>query len=69
MLEDLRKEAEEASFIEDDASVSYDADQSGKGFLTPGQRFVIVFMLFTVLCLLGSFILLLTGKVVPPVLY
>lgn len=68
MLDDFRKEAETASFDEEDPEVYYTDDgKSRKGLLTPGQRFVIVLMLFVVICLLGTFILLLTGKVMPPI--
>lgn len=35
--------------------------------MTPFQRFVIVFLLFMLTCVLGSFCLLITEKVVPPI--
>jgi len=68
MLDGFRKEAEASSFTDEEPEVYYTGDgKSRKGFLTPGQRFVIVLMLFVVICLLGTFILLLTGKVMPPI--
>ena len=66
MLDDLRKEAEGASFADEDEEAYSAETQPKKGLLTPAQRFVIVLMLFLVICLGGTFILLLTGKVVPP---
>jgi len=35
--------------------------------MTPFQRFVIIFLIFMLTCVLGSFCLLVTEKVVPPI--
>jgi hypothetical protein len=47
---------------------SDDQDESGKNFLgmSAPQRFVIVILLFFLVCVLGSFALILTEKVVLP---
>lgn len=72
MFDDLR---DDADFIEED-------DQLGKqnkrasaaagaqtGFLgmTPQQRFVVAVMILLMVCILGSFFLLITGSVALPV--
>ena len=67
MLEDLR---DDADFIEEDAMdsdyqdvpTSPPAQQQFLG-MTPMQRFVIAFMILMMVCILGSFFLLITEKV------
>ncbi|NMB55224.1 MAG: hypothetical protein GYA15_11035 [Leptolinea sp.] len=34
--------------------------------MTPFQRFIIVFLLFMLVCVLGSFCLLVTERIIPP---
>lgn len=74
MLDDLRNTATQA--IDEEEQVSQD---NGEGNLpprrrparqfmgmTPGQRFAIMLLLFMMTCVLGSFCLILTGRVVLP---
>ena len=72
MLDDLR---EDADFIEDDdqlvrqkrrASAGVGA-QTGFLGMTAQQRFVLAVMILLMVCILGSFFLLITGSVALPV--
>lgn len=72
MLDDLR---DDADFIEEDddqlANQNKRASAAGAqpGFLgmTPQQRFVIAVMILLMVCIIGSFFLLITGSVALPV--
>lgn len=73
MLEDFREQAETAPFIDEEADqiVKYDSSrQLERHFLglTPAQRFVIALMILLITCILTTFSLLVTEKIVPPLL-
>jgi hypothetical protein len=69
MLEDFRAQANASSFDEDEQK-GYEepAVETRRHFLgmSPVQRFVIALMLLFLVCLLGSFFLLVTEKIVLP---
>lgn len=72
MLDEFREQASASPFLDEEleetdkkaAAVRVPAQR----FLgmTPGQRFIISFMLLMMSCLLSAMFLLVTGKVVPP---
>ena len=73
MLDDLR---DDADFIEEDDDQIINQNKrapaaagSQTGFLgmTPQQRFVLAVMILLMVCILGSFFLLITGSVALPV--
>ena len=72
MLDDLR---DDADFIEedDDRLVNQNKRASAAGIqtgflgMTPQQRFVIAVMILLMVCIIGSFFLLITGSVALPV--
>jgi len=66
MLDDFRQDADTAGFEDD--TVFKMPSRPKKNFLgmTPFQRFVIVFMLLLITCVITSFALLVTEKVVFP---
>ena len=72
MFDNLREDAEAKPFYEEQAKfqpaagTSSSSGSSSKRFLgmTAAQRFVIVFMLTITVCLLGTMLLLVTGKIV-----
>jgi hypothetical protein len=72
MLDDLREQASDPDFFADDDSFAYkDAKESKVNrqlFLgmTPIQRFVIAVMVLLMVCVMGSFMLLVTEKVFLP---
>lgn len=68
MLEDFRDQANEASYFEDNDIFNEMPPPVEKHFLgmTPGQRLLIALLLFFIVCLLGSFTLLVTEKIVLP---
>jgi hypothetical protein len=69
MLEDFRAQANASSFDEDDQKAYEEpAVETRRHFLgmSPVQRFVIALMLLFLVCLLGSFFLLVTEKIVLP---
>lgn len=71
MFEDFRKQSDEGTFEEQlDAELEADlvVDQRRPNFLgmTAPQRFVIALMLLMMTCILGTFCLLATEKIVPP---
>jgi hypothetical protein len=68
MLDDIRDQASEASFLDDDEDFILPPPPE-RHFLgmTPGQRFVIALMLLIITCILSSFCLLVTETVVPPI--
>jgi hypothetical protein len=63
MLDDLR----DADFVEEDEDYDELAPEPGPETqflgMTPAQRFVIALMIFMMICILGSFFLLITEKV------
>jgi hypothetical protein len=69
MLEDFRAQANASSFDNDDQQ-AYEEPvvETRRHFLgmSPVQRFVIALMLLFLVCLLGSFFLLVTEKIVLP---
>lgn len=72
MLDDLRNQASSTTYIEDkepppsEEKLPY-RERRILG-MTAGQRLVIAVMLFVITCLLSTFCLLVTEKVVPPFL-
>lgn len=73
MLEDIREQAETAPFIDEEADQIVNEERSPQlesHFLglTPAQRFVIALMILLVICILTTFTLLVTEKIVPPLL-
>lgn len=74
MLDDLRNSAtrsygeEQEAPSKQSARMSYAYETERQPFLgmSAPQRFVIVLMLFLMTCVLGSFCLILTERIVPP---
>jgi hypothetical protein len=69
MLDDLREQADVDPFEDEEETPTYDYMQEEQPqFLgmTPFQRFIIAVMLLFVTCLLSTFCLLVTGKVILP---
>lgn len=68
MLDDFRNQANQTSYFDGDDIYKDPYPPVEKHFLglTPVQRFVIALMLFFIVCLLGSFTLLVTEKIVLP---
>jgi len=70
MLDDFREQADSESFFDEEEANEYDEVpvQTRTQFLgmTPVQRFVIAFLLLAIVCLIGTFALLATEKVVLP---
>lgn len=73
MLDDFREQAGTAPFIDEEETQTLNDDSSRqleRQFLgmTPAQRFVIVLMILLVTCILTTFSLLVTEKIVLPFL-
>jgi len=70
MLDDFREQADSESFFDEEEANEYDEVpvQTRAQFLgmTPVQRFVIAFLLLAIVCLIGTFALLATEKVILP---
>ena len=70
MLDDFREQAGSSSFFDEEESNEYDEVpiETQKQFLgmSPVQRFVIAFLLLAIVCLIGTFALLATEKVILP---
>ena len=69
MLDDLREQASESPYYDEEEFEDLDDSQQGPSqFLgmTPVQRFIIALMLLFVTCLLSAFCLLVTERVVLP---
>ena len=72
MLEDLR---DDADFVDEGDELGYEDHESADAAsaqsqilgMSPQQRFVIAIMLLMMVCILGSFFLLITGSVAIPV--
>lgn len=80
MLDNLREDANASSLFEDDESELPDflediEDEEASGsassnpimLLTPLQRFILVALFFSAVCLIGSMALLVLGKFVLPI--
>lgn len=67
MLDEFREQASAAPFFEDEEEKPIPAVRP-RYFLgmTPVQRFVIAILLLLIICLLGVFALVVTGRVVLP---
>jgi hypothetical protein len=71
MFEDFRKQAEEANLFDDDQNeklreeISHYQDGYFLG-MTPIQRFILAFMLFMMITILGILFLVVTSKIVLP---
>ncbi|HEX7973074.1 MAG TPA: hypothetical protein VF498_01590 [Anaerolineales bacterium] len=71
MLDDFRAQALNSSFDEEETAVLPERQVTHeRQFLgmSPFQRFLIALILLVLVCLLGSFLLLLSGKVLLPFL-
>jgi hypothetical protein len=69
MLEDFRAQANASSFDEEEQKAYEEsAVETRRHFLgmSPVQRFVVALMLLFLVCLLGSFFLLVTEKIILP---
>jgi hypothetical protein len=70
MLDDFREQASSSSFLEEEehTEAAPRPRQTRRHFmgLTPGQRLVLALMLLTITCLLSTFCLLATEKIVIP---
>ena len=69
MLDDLRQQTGDEYFSEGGESSTYkNPSQSAPQFLgmTPVQRFVIAVMVLMMICILGSFFLVVTDKIYLP---
>jgi hypothetical protein len=70
MFEDFRKQSDEGTFEEEmdaelNSSIAVSQRQTEFLGMTAPQRFVIAVMLLMMTCILGSFCLLVTEKIVP----
>ncbi|MBI4771985.1 MAG: hypothetical protein HY784_16615 [Chloroflexi bacterium] len=72
MFDNLRQQADSSPFIEEEDLVAEAHAKTARGRLgnflglTPVQRFVLALMLFLNVCVLGSFCLLATERIVLP---
>jgi hypothetical protein len=71
MLEEFREQASGSPLYEEETFVEVKRRRPRRRSLgmTPAQRFMIAVMLLMMACLLGALLLLVTEKVVPPVLF
>lgn len=65
MLDDFRQQAEEISFDDEEVKRPYRPKKYFLG-MSPFQRFVLATMLLIITCVLSSFALLVTEKIVIP---
>lgn len=70
MLDDFREQADASMMFEDEETHTLEVTQRQRPFLgmTPVQRFVIALMLLVIACVLSTFCLIVTDKVVLPFL-
>jgi hypothetical protein len=75
MLDELREQADQTTDLDDDEDsaaayfrMRYQSDRPFLG-LTASQRMVLALMSLVMIFILGTFCLLLTGRVVPPTFY
>ena len=73
MLDDLREQASESDFFEEEDSSAKYVDELETGLspklflgMTPVQRLVIAIMILLMACVMGTFLLLVTEKVYFP---
>jgi len=68
MLDDFREQASASEFNDEEEAPSLDETERPRKFLgmTPAQRFVIALMLLMITCILSTFCLLVTEKIIPP---
>ncbi len=71
MLDDFRNtqdENYEEGTVQASVQPEYEPAPTSGRFLgmTPFQRFIIIFLIFMLTCVLGSFCLLVTEKIIPP---
>jgi hypothetical protein len=71
MLDDFRNTKEQAQYdetVQSNDLPAYDPMPAPSRFLgmSPFQRFIIVFLIFMLTCVLGSFCLLVTERIIPP---
>jgi len=68
MLDDFRQQANASEFLDEEEAPQFEETEQPRKFLgmTPAQRFVIALMLLMITCLLSTFCLLVTEKVIPP---
>jgi hypothetical protein len=68
MLDDFRQQANASEFIDEEESSHLEETGQPRKFLgmTPAQRCVIALMLLLITCLLSTFCLLVTEKIIPP---
>jgi hypothetical protein len=71
MLDELREQASSTSFVEEEQPPTPRAPYRERRFLgmTAFQRFFIALMMLMIICILGTFILVVAEKVVPGFLY
>jgi hypothetical protein len=73
MLDDFREQANSSPLFNEDENLDLNAfsPRTRRLFLgmTPAQRFVIAVMLLAIVCLLGTFFLLVTEKIVLPPIF
>ena len=75
MIDNLRQDAESSPFYEEEGAAKFQPASGTESFFGPPassrrilgmtsvQRFVVVFMLFLSVCLIGGMALLVTGKI------
>jgi hypothetical protein len=70
MLDDFREQADNSLMFEDEEGSGFDKPAKRRPFMgmAPVQRFVIALMLLVIACVLSSFCLIVTEKVVLPFL-
>lgn len=75
MLDELREQADQSEDLDDEEEsaaayfrMRYQTDRPFLG-LTAGQRLVLALMMLVMVFILGTFCLLVTGRVVPPTFY
>jgi hypothetical protein len=68
MLDDFRQQANASDFLDEEGASQLEETERPRKFLgmTPAQRFVIALMLLMITCLLSTFCLLVSEKVIPP---
>jgi len=70
MFDDLRQQADTSMMFDDEVSDALEIQPRRRPFLgmTPVQRFVIALMMLVIVCILSSFCLIVSEKVVLPFL-
>ncbi len=73
MFEDFRKQTEDASFSDDKQEVEQPPSDPGKDRelvlgMTPPQRFIIAVLILVMTIILGLLFLMVTSKIVPPMI-